>query len=44
MGFPGRGDHKHRRLVLKTDKGEITYVDYRKFGTFKIFHDKPDTK
>ena len=41
--FPGKGDHKHRRLVLKTDKGEICYVDYRKFGTFKIFHDKPET-
>tara|TARA_B100001996_G_scaffold315209_1_gene258029 strand:- start:216 stop:1085 length:870 start_codon:yes stop_codon:yes gene_type:complete len=40
--FPGRGDKKGRRLVLKTDKGEICYVDKRKFGTFKIFYDKPD--
>ena len=40
--LPGKGDKKHRRLVLRTTDGtEITYVDYRKFGTFKIFHDNP---
>jgi formamidopyrimidine-DNA glycosylase len=40
--LPGKGDKKHRRMVLKmTDGTEITYVDYRKFGTFKIFHDNP---
>ena len=39
--LPGRGDDKHRRWVFKTDKSEICYVDYRKFGTFKIFKNNP---
>jgi formamidopyrimidine-DNA glycosylase len=40
--LPGRGDKKHRRLAFHTDNGEITYVDYRKFGTFKIFKNNKD--
>ena len=40
--LPNKGDKKHRRLVFKTNDGtEITYVDYRKFGTFKIFRNRP---
>lgn len=40
--FPGKGDKNHVRLILKTDKGQISYVDNRKFGTFKIFGNKPE--